>query len=247
LHAADAAKYHQFSVPERVGVTFRNEVRVRPYEAALKLVGLVPVRLGVSPSITLRDLDGLVLTGGPDLDPMTYGEERGPATQEPDADRDQFETKLAAEGLRTALPILAICRGMQLVNVLRGGTLIQDLPTRSDHYKPGAGQRSGRHAAVHPIEIRTKTCLAGILGRESLEVNSRHHQGLARLGTGVEPAATAPDGVVEAVQLAGNPAFLGLQWHPEDRVLASPEDRALFAWFAESVASFAQGRINHHA
>jgi putative glutamine amidotransferase len=221
-----------------IALIFRNEHRVQPYTTALLSVGLQPVRILVSDRVNLGEYHGLVLMGGTDIDPDLYGQELGVSTQSPDCARDEFESTLADQALRLQMPVLAICRGMQLINVLRGGSLTQDLPTKAVHYCPCPGENTGHHRSAHRIQVLPNTLLRSIVNNGQLDVNSRHHQGIERLGKGLVATALADDNVVEAIELQDHSTFLGVQWHPEDRILVSEFDKALFDWFASTVRHY---------
>jgi putative glutamine amidotransferase len=167
----------------------------------------------------LSKLDGLVIAGGADIDPSCYGAERRTVTGPPRPDRDDSERRLVELAFELGLPLLGVCRGMQLLNVFLGGTLHQHLPEEvgnHDHLPmPGTFGRV-------PVKIADGSRLAGILG-EQVEVHCHHHQSLDRLGDGLVPVGWADDGTVEAVELPGRFA-LGVQWHPEEDGL----DRRLF-------------------
>jgi gamma-glutamyl-gamma-aminobutyrate hydrolase PuuD len=182
---------------------------------------------------SLDGFDGLVLTGGSDIDPALYGAEKQPECGEVDRERDDFESSLLREALARDLPVLAICRGMQLFNVVRGGTLIQHLPSTPKHRQRTAG------APVHDVVLSPP--LAGISGANRIPVNSRHHQAIDRLGEGLVVAARDPeDGVIEGFVLPGARFAIGVQWHPEDMVDAA--QKALFAAFAEITLSHGADR-----
>jgi gamma-glutamyl-gamma-aminobutyrate hydrolase PuuD len=200
----------------RVGLPFGNtpEYKRRPYREALAAVGVE----AVEDATTMEGLDGLVLAGGTDIDAALYGAARHPETGEPDCDRDRVEVALLREALERDLPVLAICRGMQMLNVTLGGTLAQHI---EGHLCPG-------QANAHGVSIAVGSRLEGILGTA---VNSRHHQCVARLADGLVVVGRAPDDVVEAVELPGKHFVVGVQWHPEDRA----EDWKLFAAFREAM------------
>jgi len=170
---------------------------------------------------------GLVLTGGEDIHPASYGEAPHAKLEETDQSRDAVELALYRAARERQLPVLAICRGIQLVNVAMGGTLYQDLPSEHpstvDHIDP-----KGRHA----LRVESGSSLAQAVGSPS-SVNSRHHQAVKRLGEGLRAVAWAEDGVIEGAELANGDRswLLAVQWHPEDDVEAG-----LFAAFARAVA-----------
>jgi gamma-glutamyl-gamma-aminobutyrate hydrolase PuuD len=160
----------------------------------------------------LDGLDGLVLTGGADVDPAVYGADVALETTGLRPDRDAWERALLAEALERDLPVLAICRGLQLLDVSLGGTLHQHVPDVVGH----AGHRPepGTYGSTD-VQVRPGTHLAVIVG-DSVQVPCHHHQSIDRLGTGLTVAATAPDGVIEAVEAPDRGFVLGVQWHPED-------------------------------
>ncbi|WP_435127888.1 gamma-glutamyl-gamma-aminobutyrate hydrolase family protein [Actinacidiphila sp. bgisy144] len=179
----------------------------------------------------LDRLDGLVLAGGPDVDPARYGAAPHPRTGVPQPVRDSWEFALLAGALARELPVLAVCRGMQLLNVALGGTLVQHLPERvggSAHQPAPAvfGRRS--------VRTRPGSVLHGILGA-SAEVSCYHHQAVDTLGRGLTPTAWSSDDTVEALELASHEGVftVGVQWHPE----TDPSDPRLFAAFAAAAAS----------
>jgi putative glutamine amidotransferase len=170
-------------------------------------------------------MDGLLLTGGTDVDPARYGQAPHRETDEPDDGRDEFELALLARALDAELPVFAICRGMQLLNVGLGGTLVQHV---IGHRLVGGG--------THPAHVKADSPLAAITGSPQITINSRHHQVLDRLGAGLVVCANAPDGAIEAVFRPGPSMVLAVQWHPEDRVAESASDRSLFEAFAAACA-----------
>jgi putative glutamine amidotransferase len=215
------------------GVTFGNAARTGPYELALREAGIEPVRNPVS----LEGLDGLLLTGGSDINPVLYGSKRVVESDSPDDARDELEMRLLQEALMANLPVLGICRGLQMFNVFHGGSLIQHLASADVHRVKARDAEPGRHPAVHGIQVKPDTRLAQIIGAGEYDVNSRHHQAVDRLGPGLIVSATAADGVIEALELPGNAAFaVAVQWHPEDRIGVSAADRKLFEAFAAAMA-----------
>ena len=180
----------------------------------------------------LDDLDGLVLSGGADIDPQVYGE-TSDATMEVRPDRDRSEIALANAALDRDMPVLGICRGMQLLNVARGGTLIPDLEA------DGAGVSHKEAPGVfarHEVTIEPDSRLCSILGDRSA-VASHHHQAPDRLGRGLRATGTAPDGVVEAIEDPDARMVVGVLWHPEEG-----EDRALFETLVERAAEYGRER-----
>jgi putative glutamine amidotransferase len=219
----------------RVALTTGNVEKIGPYDAALRLAGLEPVHVMPKEPISLAGLDGLVLTGGSDVSPARYGQPLN-GSEGIDVERDQLEIDLLAEALAVDLPVLAICRGVQVLNVAHGGSLIQHLATSDVHQKRCPGCEPGRHPTAHGVEIAAGSRLARIIGPGTNEVNSRHHQAADRVGAGLVVAAVAADGVIEGLERSDRTFVVGVQWHPEDRVLVSESDRKLFEAFAEAVA-----------
>ncbi len=212
--------------PHRVGVLFREPAKAPPYERALREVGLEPVRITPPDPLPLDGLAGLLFTGGDDVNPSRYGAEPAPETHRVDEPRDEAESRRMREAIESDIPVFCICRGMQLFNVVRGGTLIQHL--EGHRTQPGdAGM------PVHPIDIVPGTRLREILGTDRHEVNSRHHQAVDRVGDGLIVSARA-SGVIEAIELPGRRFALGVQWHPEDSI-ENPLDRRLFQAFCDAV------------
>jgi putative glutamine amidotransferase len=188
------------------------------YTQALQEAGAIAVVLPAHGHVDdtgalLDRLDGLLVSGGPDLDPAVYGQERHPALG-PDVDRvsDEYELALLAGAAERDLPLLGICRGLQALNVSRGGTLHQHLPDRSDveHL-----QRQDGFAAAHDVGVTRGSLLHWLTGSVGLAVNSFHHQAADRLGVGLEVCARAPDGTVEALWDPAATFCLGVQWHAE--------------------------------
>lgn len=184
----------------------------------------------------LDRLDGLVLTGGKDVDPAVYGQRPHPATDEPAPDRDAWEFALLAGALRRGLPVLGICRGVQVLNVAFGGTLHQHLPDVIGHGGHRAGNAVFGTLAVHTV---AGTRLAGLLG-ESADVQCYHHQAIADVGEGLTVSAWDGDGVIEALELPGDRFVLAVQWHPEERL----DDLRLFAAVVDAARSYAGERVS---
>ena len=219
----------------KVGITFCGEQKIVSYEAAALAAGLTPVRLIPSHSPHLSDVDGLMLTGGTDVNPSLYGQEAGPDTSAPDDERDAMELELLREALTKDMPVLAICRGMQLLNVAQGGTLHQHLLSADVHVQRPTDQLPGQHGAVHDVVVAQGSKLATIIGAGKHDVNSRHHQAVDRLGSDITVTALSIDGVVEGVEIPDRSFAVAVQWHPEDRIGVSESDRKLFASFADAL------------
>ena len=189
------------------------------YVRAVEKAGGLPVVLAPGRPEDAADLldsvDGLLLTGGADVDPSLYGEERHQTVTRVIPERDAFEIALCREALRKDQALLAICRGQQVLNVATGGTLIQDIPSQVS----GAGDHdpeTERWETVHQVRILPRTRLREILERETIDVNSFHHQAVRGLGQGLVVSATsAGDGVIEGIELPGRRLAVGVQWHPE--------------------------------
>lgn len=220
----------------RVGVTFCGENKIAPYEFAVAAAGLDPVRLTTDIISSLEGLDGLLLTGGVDVNPALYGQKRGDQTDSPDDSRDRMECEFLSEALRLKMPVLAICRGMQLMNVCLGGTLHQHLDSSALHVKRATPEDLPRqHPAAHQVTVDGGTRLSNIMGAGDHPVNSRHHQGVDRLGRELQVSARSTDGVIEGLELGSASFVVAVQWHPEDRIEISPADRKLFEAFAAGV------------
>ncbi|HET7291337.1 MAG TPA: gamma-glutamyl-gamma-aminobutyrate hydrolase family protein [Vicinamibacteria bacterium] len=184
----------------------------------------------------LDRLEGLVLTGGSDVDPEIYGEKAHPQLGPVFRVRDDFEVALCREALRRDLPILAICRGHQVLNVATGGTLIQDLPSQQSGGGVDHDPDTERAQRVHDVRIAEACRLRRLLGKETVGVNSFHHQAIRHLGPGLVATAWSPDGVVEAVEASAHRYVLGVQWHPESFWREDVGFRPLFRALVEEAA-----------
>ena len=216
----------------------------QPYVRAVELGGGAPVI--VPPYVDEKKLhaifeclDGLILSGGGDVSPALYGEEGGELLWLVDEQRDQTELALARWALAKGMPLLAICRGLQVLNVATGGTLVQDISTQIPDSLPHSSPVAGRplSSVVHTVEVASGSRLAMLLGAGELGVNSAHHQAAQTIGTGLAVAARAPDGVVEGLELAEHPFCIGVQWHPEVMVESRPVMRRLFEGLVEAAQS----------
>ena len=182
----------------------------------------------------IAEIDGLLLTGGGDVDPALYGQRTHPSTTAVRPERDRFELELARCAMDADLPFLGICRGEQVMNVAGGGTLIQDIPSEVT----GALTHSidtPLNASAHEVWVnrgsRLWTVMQDQIGEsETLQVNSRHHQAIDRVGSGFDVCATAPDGVIEAIEKPPLRFCIGVQWHPEN-FWRTGEFRSLFESF----------------
>jgi putative glutamine amidotransferase len=180
----------------------------------------------------LGGIDGLLLSGGSDLHPSYYGEEAVPELGVTIPERDAFEMSLVEQALRRGIPILGICRGMQILNVALGGTLYQDLPSQMDHsVLLGHRQETPKWQPTHEVEVDAGSQVAEIMGTGELKVNSYHHQAVKDLASGLLAVAHAPDGVVEALEWRdlSQRWLVGVQWHAEAmREVVGPQHRNLF-------------------
>lgn len=220
----------------RVTRTYRDAV-VRAGGLAIHLVPVPPEQI---PEL-VSQLDGLLLAGGPDIDPSAYDEEPHPTVSVLPEERQSFDVALAREAIRQDLPILGICLGSQILNVVHGGSLIQDIPSEVgqevSHREVEIPQfRTG----VHEITLVEGTPLAELYENTTIRVNSAHHQASDVMGEGLEIAARAPDGVVEAFYRPEYPFLIGVQYHPEGQTEPPGQHDALFQAFIEAAADFQQ-------
>ena len=204
------------------------------YLNAIQQAGGVPVPL--PPQLSSRSwkrlaagLDGLLLTGGGDIDPALFGETPHPKLYDVAPLRDTFEANAARWALEHRLPLLCICRGIQVLNVALGGSLYQDVGT-----EPGTplthSQKEPRDQPTHKVKVAPGSQLAEVMGAEEVDVNTMHHQALKALGRGLVATAWAPDQLVEGVEMPEHASFvLGVQWHPEELIGHSDAARRLFA------------------
>jgi len=243
--------------PSRIGTrrAFLNE----PYLTGIRDAGglplvLTPAHQGESLRAFYEWLDGLLLTGGEDVEPARYGETVRHETVESVPERDALEFELLRWALADGLPVLAICRGIQVLNVALGGTLYQDLATEPDrpanvaHNQAALDPPVPRVQPSHAVTVLPGSFLAGLVGEGERAVNSMHHQGIRALAPSLHPVGFAPDGLIEAVEAndAAPSSFLvGVQWHPEELAVAGdPVSRRLFEAF---VTAAAKHRTSHGA
>jgi putative glutamine amidotransferase len=214
----------------------------REYADRISDAGGVPVLLPVQPTAPLASilsvLDGLLFTGGGDVDPHRYGAERSPESGGIDPDRDRTEVFLLEQAAYRGIPVLAVCRGAQILNVFRGGSLVQHLPrvTAEPHLVI-----ERRTEAVHSVKIDTRSKLRRIVGTDRLETNSLHHQAVDHVGHSLVAVAWAEDGTVEAIEDPEG-GVLAVQWHPE-QMPDRPEQMSLFTWLVEAALDYR--RLRH--
>lgn len=218
----------------KVGITTGDEELIQRYLNRLREAGLDPKVLS-KPGQSLDDCAGLVLTGGVDIDPSYYNEERHPRTQEPDPVRDEVEVSLLKAAIERDIPIFAICRGMQVLNVVMGGSLLQHIEDWSHSPLRDEKRSSARHM------VSASGLLKDLFGADRVEVNSRHHQAITpdRLAAGLEVLSMSDDGFVEAAYDPSKRWLYSVQWHPEREDAFIPgfdaESRKLFAAFAAAI------------
>jgi putative glutamine amidotransferase len=202
--------------------------------------GGVPLLLSptLSPALAGRvvdRIDGLLVPGGADLSPRRYGQRPHPAHRPLPSRLEDFWFRALEEADRRRMAILGICLGSQVLNVARGGTLVQDIPTQWPDPVPHRPEE-GTRRRTHPVIVAPGTFLASIVGEGRLETNSSHHQAIDRPGRGLVVSARAQDGVIEAVEDPGHPFYLAIQWHPEGMVRRA-KHLALFRAFVEAAAA----------
>lgn len=213
----------------------------RKYIDAIEAAGGAPILL---PSVSNQEyasrfidvLDGLLLTGGEDIDPSLYGEEPQWVLGNQDEAKDQLEFWLIEEALDRNLPIFGICRGTQMLNVVAGGSLYQDVRLFSEEVIKHYQRASGAHP-THSIEIDPASKLFEIIGERSIRVNSFHHQSVKDIARGFKVTARAKDGIIEALESQNYPFVLGVQFHPEAMWQKHPKMAALFKAFIERCSS----------
>lgn len=217
---------------KRVLIPFRHAKKVEPYAEAVRLGGMEPVTVSVSGPISLDGVKGLVLMGGTDVNPRCYGANPCPETDEPDDERDQVELGLIAEALERDMPLFGICRGLQILNVQHGGTLIQHLASLHRHDP----ELEDKAAPAHSVRFEPGSLLSRVVSSEEWDVNSRHHQAADTIGTRLQVSARdEQDGIVEGLERPDKRFVIAVQWHPEDQVAARPEQLRLFERLADAL------------
>ncbi|MFN8650765.1 MAG: gamma-glutamyl-gamma-aminobutyrate hydrolase family protein [Gemmatimonadales bacterium] len=220
------------------------------YFLAATIVGAVPwmIPLLDDDLFTLREiyerLDGILIPGGVDMDPATFGEDRHPKLGAVDPARDRVELQLTRWAVEDKKPVLGLCRGIQVINVSLGGTLYQDIadqvPSAIKHdYFPNAGFE--RDHIAHEVTLTPGTRLREAMERSTIKVNSMHHQAIKDLAPALVPSAVAPDGLVEAVEHASDHFMVGVQWHPEVFEMTDPHTRHLFSEFVRQAVKYRKG------
>ncbi|MGA9350495.1 MAG: gamma-glutamyl-gamma-aminobutyrate hydrolase family protein [Anaerolineae bacterium] len=209
------------------------------YVAAVEEVGGIAVTLPAQPkalSEVIAALDALILTGGGDVDPVHYGQSLHPATRSIDPDRDRFELDLTRMAVEHGLPLLGICRGIQVLNVALGGTLIQDVP---DQVPAALVHQTPEDApiAIHHVRLQPNSRLAALIQCTDLLTNSAHHQAIQSLAPALRSVGWSQDGVVEAVESTDQAFVVGVQWHPELLFRDAATHRRLFAGLVEACAN----------
>lgn len=211
------------------------------YATSIEKAGGLPLLIPYKTDLSLipqivDQFDGILFAGGDDLDPKNYGEDWHPQAQPIDPEREKFEMALLAEVEKRRLPVLGVCLGCQLLNVYRGGKLVQFLPDL-------AGDRTIEHRKFgldwtkrHEIKLDSSSVVAKALGKNEVVANSSHKQAVKEPGRGLRIIATAPDGVIEGIEDPSMPMFVGVQWHPE-RMHEEADHLALFKMLVEKAAS----------
>lgn len=218
-----------------------NQSYVRAVEESGGVPLLIPPLADPASRTAIRaKLDGLLLTGGGDIDPRHYGAARIPECGEIEAERDEDELDTARWALDQEVPILGVCRGMQILNVLRGGTLYQDITTQRPDSPRHDHTQHPRTWRAHEITVNPASRLAGILGATRQIVNSLHHQAVDRIGEGIEIVAWSEDGIAEAMEIPGPPFAIAVQYHPEELFPDDEPSRRLFAAFIQAAATYAE-------
>ena len=241
---------------ERSEINAHNRVRGLPgedwtmspldYSRSVEAAGGIPVLLPISqeeqiPSL-LDKLDGLLLAGGEDVDPLRYNEapEKGLGMVNPW--RDSFEWELATAAVAMELPIFGICRGLQLLNAVKGGSLFQDLHTHAASFAEGVLEHTllqyPKGRTSHEVILEPHSLIRNLYGRERIWVNSYHHQGIKAVGRKLKPSARSSDGLIEALEGDGNGFCLAVQWHPETFTETTDEHIVLFRALVDAASQY---------
>lgn len=199
--------------------------------AAVKWIELDDIEKALTQTMAC---DGLLLPGGADINPQMYGEKPDGKCGKPNEIRDTAEPVILRKFLNTKKPVLAICRGIQLLNVYKGGTLFQDIKEEQKFRHMDFLSRAG---STHPVLIDKNSLIYSILKTETINVNSMHHQAINKVGKGLKVAAKSADGYIEAIELESHPFCIGVQWHPEHMSKKSNEQRELFSAYIAACKS----------
>ena len=183
----------------------------------------------------LSTIDGLIISGGDDMDPALYGEEPHPQLGLVDVQKGEFEFLLTKMALKSGLPILGICGGIQMLNVASGGTLYQDIPSQTNS-TINHSQKLTRPVPYHYVDIKKGTKLYSIMKTEKLRVNSTHHQAIKDLAKGFIVSARSADGIIEAIEMPGKRFVIGVQWHPESLAVSHNVFCRIFNFFIRECA-----------
>lgn len=211
-------------------IPYRHSAKLKAYEEAARAGGLEPVPAFVLKPPSLEGMAGLLLMGGTDVNPKLYGAVPEPEVDEPDDERDGVEWRLIDEALERDLPILAICRGLQMLNVHHGGSLRQHLgsPRHDTDWED-------KSTVAHEVTVDPESHLAEITGCSRMQVNSRHHQAVDRIGEGLRVSARdSEDNTIEALEKTNRRFVVAVQWHPEDQVFTEQPQRRIFDRFAKA-------------
>lgn len=225
----------------------------RMYLDALVRAGAAPVLLPLLADqpevmrVLYERLDGLLLPGGVDIEPSTFGEERHALLRHTDPPRDIVELQLARWALEDGMPVLGLCRGLQIINIAAGGTLYQDVRaqrfgSQKHDFEP---PEHTRDYLAHEVDLVPGSRLHALVGAASAPVNSMHHQGIQRLGEGLAATAHAPDGLIEAIEGEGNAFAVAVQWHPESLEPHDDISRSLFREFVTAALRWPSPRGVH--
>ncbi len=225
---------------DRIDYTFED------YSKALRYCGGAPILIPVAQNrktlqAIVDRIAGLLLSGGPDVHPRQYGESPLPELGETDEALDEMELSVANMAFRKNLPLLAICRGIQVLNVLRGGTLYQDIPTQVPN-QLGHLQQVDKSIRTHRVRVEEGTLLHSIVGSREIWVNGKHHQAIKDLASDFVVCARAEDGIIEAIEHRSKPFVLGVQWHPEGTWERDLYSKRLFRAFVKATLDFMKKR-----
>jgi gamma-glutamyl-gamma-aminobutyrate hydrolase PuuD len=216
----------------KVLIPYRHAKKAVPYAEAARAGGAEPVTGSVDDHLSLDGFAGLLLMGGSDVNPARFNAVPRPETDPPDDQRDEAELALIQQAIENDIPIFGICRGLQILNVYHGGTLVQHLEATARH-DPDKNDHSG---PAHEVAFVPETRLAGIAAAATWPVNSRHHQAILKLGHSLGVSARdLDDGTIEGIERKDKRFLLAVQWHPEDQTKRYPEQLRLFESFAAAL------------